>query len=105
MKVWVCSGGCINGEDIDNLFAEQTVTLVDEAQERNDDNLMFDTGFLMSKKLRLKRDACKNKGVRRCKIAEWDNFQAMIDAVTELAARLQAQEQEDVIWKKIQSCL
>ncbi|GKA05970.1 putative ribonuclease H-like domain-containing protein, partial [Tanacetum coccineum] len=32
------------GRKIDNLYADAKVTLVNEAQERNDDNLMFDTG-------------------------------------------------------------
>ncbi|GKA37108.1 hypothetical protein Tco_0723673 [Tanacetum coccineum] len=38
-------------------------------------------------------------------IAEWDNVKAMIDADYDLAARLQAQEQEELTVEKSQSCL
>ncbi|GJW20082.1 hypothetical protein Tco_0030704 [Tanacetum coccineum] len=40
------------GRKIADLDADAEVTLVDEAQERNDDNLMFDTGALISRKSR-----------------------------------------------------
>ncbi|GKE84277.1 hypothetical protein Tco_1558019, partial [Tanacetum coccineum] len=38
--------------------------------------------------------------VEDANIAEWDNVQAMIDADYELAARLQAQEQEELTIKE-----
>ncbi|GJZ45943.1 hypothetical protein Tco_0593539 [Tanacetum coccineum] len=86
------------------------VTLVDEAQGRNDDNLMFDTRVLYEQEVEVEKvvsaaevttvreeeEACKTKSKEDANIIEWDIFQAMIDAYYELAARLHAQEQEYV---------
>ncbi|GJT03599.1 putative ribonuclease H-like domain-containing protein [Tanacetum coccineum] len=114
---------------IDNLYANAKVTLVNEAQERNDDKLMFDTRVFDEQEVEVEKvvstaefyyavlhlqtvdeltlaqtlieiKAAKPKAVTT---AATRTKNSMIDAVTELAARLQAQEQEDVIWKKIQS--
>ncbi|GJW87758.1 hypothetical protein Tco_0163098 [Tanacetum coccineum] len=84
------------------------VTLVDEAQGRNDDNLMFDTRVLYEQEVEVEKvvsaaevttvreeeEACKTKSKEDANILEWDIFQAMIDADYELAIRLQAHEQE-----------
>ncbi|GJU18783.1 hypothetical protein Tco_1146749 [Tanacetum coccineum] len=103
---------------------DEEVTLVNEAQERNDDNLMFDTRTLIKIKAAKPKAVTtaattttttvtrpKARGVvvqepkeeklakqreEDANIAEWDNVQAMIDADYELATRLQAQEQEEL---------
>ncbi|GJU73831.1 hypothetical protein Tco_1265236 [Tanacetum coccineum] len=128
-----------------DLDADAEVTLVDEAQGRNDDNLMFDIGVLYEQEVEVEKVVStaevttvsattttideltlaqtlieiktakpmavttattavtrpKARGVvvqepKDANIAEWDNVQAMIDADYELAARLQAQEQEEL---------
>ncbi|GKA77482.1 hypothetical protein Tco_0783943 [Tanacetum coccineum] len=43
------------GRKIDDLDADVKVTLVDEAQERNDDNLMFDTGVFDEQEVEVKK--------------------------------------------------
>ncbi|GJY53582.1 hypothetical protein Tco_0445246 [Tanacetum coccineum] len=43
------------GRKIDDLDADAEVTLVDEAQERNDDNLMFDTGVLDEQEVKVEK--------------------------------------------------
>ncbi|GJZ46645.1 uncharacterized mitochondrial protein-like protein, partial [Tanacetum coccineum] len=144
---------------ITDLDADVEVTLVDEAQGRIDDNLIFDTGVFDEQEVEVEKEvstaevttvsattttvdeltlaqtlieikAAKPKAVTTAattttnavtrpkargvlnaeleeekklakqreedaNIAEWDNVQAMIDADYELAARLQAQEQEE----------
>ncbi|GJZ05654.1 hypothetical protein Tco_0539447 [Tanacetum coccineum] len=155
------------GRKIADLDADAEVTLVDEAQGRNDDYLMFDTGVLDEQEVEVEKvvstaevttasattttvdeltlaqtlieiKAAKPKAITTAatitttsvtrpkargvvcqepkelkaeleeeerlarkkeedaNIAEWDNVQAMIDADYELAARLQAQEQEEL---------
>ncbi|GJX21341.1 hypothetical protein Tco_0224018 [Tanacetum coccineum] len=44
-----------HGRKIDDLDADVEVTLVDEAQERNDDKLMFDTGVLDEQEVKVKK--------------------------------------------------
>ncbi|GKB44636.1 hypothetical protein Tco_0889578 [Tanacetum coccineum] len=132
---------------------DEEVTLVEEAQGRNDDNLMFDTGVFDEQEVEVEKvvstaevtavsatttvdeltlaqtlieiKAAKPKAVTTAftrpkargfvlnveleeeeklakqreeyaNIDEWDNVQAMIDADYELAARLQAQEHEEL---------
>ncbi|GKB86014.1 hypothetical protein Tco_0958286 [Tanacetum coccineum] len=110
------------GRKIADLDADAEVTLVDEAQGRNDDYLMFDIRVLDEQKVKVEKTlieikAAKPKAITTAatttitavtrpkargveeedaNIAEWDNVQAMIDVDYELAARLQAQEQEDL---------
>ncbi|GJY36369.1 hypothetical protein Tco_0421747 [Tanacetum coccineum] len=109
------------GRKIVDIDADEETTLIDDTQGRNDDNLMFDTGVLdeqevkvekkdqilideeIAQKLQeeLKAELEEEERLTRQKeedenIAEWDNVQAMIDATYELAARLQAQEQEEL---------
>ncbi|GKD40121.1 hypothetical protein Tco_1260328 [Tanacetum coccineum] len=43
------------GRKIDDLDVNAEVTLVDEAQERNDDNLMFDTGVLDKQEVKVEK--------------------------------------------------
>ncbi|GJZ81765.1 hypothetical protein Tco_0646759 [Tanacetum coccineum] len=43
------------GRKIANLDADAEVTLVDEAQKRNDDNLMFDTGVLDDQEVKVEK--------------------------------------------------
>ncbi|GKE75340.1 hypothetical protein Tco_1537381, partial [Tanacetum coccineum] len=155
-----------HGRKIVNPNADAEVTLVDESQERNDDNIMFDARVLDDQEVevekvvstakvttvsattttideltlaqtlikikaakpkavtiaatittiavtRPKARGAEDKGKEKnakleeeerlarqkeedANIAEWDNVQAMIDADYELAARLQAQEQEEL---------
>ncbi|GKB56264.1 hypothetical protein Tco_0912450 [Tanacetum coccineum] len=148
------------GRKIADLDADVEITLVNEAQGRNDDNLMFNTGVFDKQEVEVKKavstaevttvsattttideltlaqtsieiKATKPKAITTAatitttavtrpkargvvvqepkeeklakqrnedaNIAEWDNVQAMIDADYELAARLQAQEQEELI--------
>ncbi|GKD23559.1 hypothetical protein Tco_1225262, partial [Tanacetum coccineum] len=116
------------GRKIADLDADAEVTLVDEAQRMNDDNLMFDTGVFDEHEVEVEQiKAAKPKSVttaattavtrpkareavvqepkeeklakqreKDANIVEWDNVQAMIDADYKLAARLQAQEQEEL---------
>ncbi|GJX14864.1 hypothetical protein Tco_0206622, partial [Tanacetum coccineum] len=96
-----------------DLDADAEVTLVDEAQERNDDNLIFDTGVFdkeevevekeVAQKLQAQLDAeleeeekIARQREKDANIAKWDNVQAMMDADYELAARLQAEEQGEL---------
>ncbi|GKB28762.1 hypothetical protein Tco_0868163 [Tanacetum coccineum] len=139
---------------ITNIDADEEVTLIDETQGKNDDNLMFDTRVLDEQEVEVEKTlieikAAKPKAVTTAatttttdvtrpkargvivqepkiaqrlqeelqaeleeeerlarqkvedaNIAEWDNVQAMIDADYELAARLQAQEQEELTIKE-----
>ncbi|GJX23502.1 hypothetical protein Tco_0227947 [Tanacetum coccineum] len=162
------------GKKITDIDADEEVTLIDETQGRNDDNLMFDTGVLDDQEVEVEKvvstaevttasatpttvdeltlaqtlieikaakpkavttaatttttvvtrpkargvvvqepsefttitsqpsqlPQAKDKGKAKMEedanIAEWDNVQAIIDANYELAARLQAQEQEEL---------
>ncbi|GKG26079.1 hypothetical protein Tco_0399225, partial [Tanacetum coccineum] len=43
------------GRKIVDLDADAEVTLVDEAQERNDDNLMFDTGVFNEEEVEVEK--------------------------------------------------
>ncbi|GJQ99429.1 hypothetical protein Tco_0522414 [Tanacetum coccineum] len=70
------------GRKITDLDADAKVTLVDETQEMNDDNLMFDTGVL--------------KEQERSAEKEDYNHTAMMEADFELAQRLQAEEQGEI---------
>ncbi|GJV83456.1 hypothetical protein Tco_1523354 [Tanacetum coccineum] len=119
---------------IDDIDPDKEVTLIDETQGRNDDNLMFNTRVLDEQKVEVEKvvsiaevttasatkttideltlaqtlieiKAAKSKAVTtdatttttavtRPKARGVDNVQAMIDVDYELAARLQAQEQE-----------
>ncbi|GKE38584.1 hypothetical protein Tco_1461989 [Tanacetum coccineum] len=104
---------------ITDLDADAEVTLVDEAQGRNDDNLMFDTGVLYEQEVEVEKTLIeikaskpkavttaattavtrpKARGVVVQEPSEFtkDNVQAMIDADYELVTRLQAQEQEEL---------
>ncbi|GJX16456.1 hypothetical protein Tco_0217288, partial [Tanacetum coccineum] len=51
------------GRKIADLDVDAEVTLVDEAQERNDDNLMFDTGVLDEQETLIEIKAAKPKAV------------------------------------------
>ncbi|GJT08619.1 hypothetical protein Tco_0843081 [Tanacetum coccineum] len=78
---------------------------------RNADNLMFDTGVFYDQEVKVEKivsnaevTIAKEKLAKQreedANIVEWDNVQAMIDANYELAARLQAQEQEELTVKE-----
>ncbi|GJZ82946.1 putative ribonuclease H-like domain-containing protein [Tanacetum coccineum] len=156
------------GRKIADIDADKEVTLIDETQGRNDDNLMFDTGVLDEQEVEVEKVVSsaevttasatttttvdeltlaktlieikeakpkavttaatttttavtrpKARGVvvqepteleeeerlarqkeEDANIAEWDNVQAMINADNELAARLQAQDQEELTIEK-----
>ncbi|GJS43376.1 ribonuclease H-like domain-containing protein [Tanacetum coccineum] len=53
----VRKGGCIQirGRKIEDLDADTEVTLVNETQEMNDDNLMFDTGVLEEQEIKFEK--------------------------------------------------
>ncbi|GKB46166.1 putative ribonuclease H-like domain-containing protein [Tanacetum coccineum] len=96
---------------------DEDVTLVDETQGRNDEE-MFDTGILDGEEVFAEQDVVEKevsivevttdnveleeeeKLARQRKedanIAKWDNVQAIMDADYELAARLQAEEQGEL---------
>ncbi|GJT40529.1 ribonuclease H-like domain-containing protein [Tanacetum coccineum] len=85
------------GRKIADIDANAEVTLVDETQGRNDEE-MFDTAQLDAEleeeeKLARQREEDVN-------IAEWDNVQAIMDADYELAARLQTEEQGELTIKR-----
>ncbi|GKD18583.1 hypothetical protein Tco_1207741 [Tanacetum coccineum] len=125
------------GRKIADLDADAEVTLVDDAQERNDDNLIATTttvdeltlaqslikikvakpkavtttttaitrpkarGVVVQEPTQLNAELEEEEKLTKqrekdANIVEWDNVQAMIDADCELAARLQAQEQEEL---------
>ncbi|GJU00565.1 hypothetical protein Tco_1110903 [Tanacetum coccineum] len=109
------------GRKIADLDADAEVTLVSEAYERNDDNLMFDIGVLDEHEFKVeKKDQIlvdeeiaqrlqeelqaeleEEERLARQKEEEdnlisWDNTQAMMEVDYELAQRLQAEEQGEL---------
>ncbi|GJZ93284.1 hypothetical protein Tco_0665349 [Tanacetum coccineum] len=110
------------GRKMANIDADAEVTLIDETQGRNDDNLMFDTGVLDEQEVEVEKTLIeikdakpKVKGVmiqepteleeeerfakqreEDANIFEWDDVQAMMNAHYELAARLQAEEKGEL---------
>ncbi|GJR82041.1 putative ribonuclease H-like domain-containing protein [Tanacetum coccineum] len=67
------------GRKIEDLDADAEVTLVDETQEMNDDNLMFDTGVLEEQEIEF--DLGKKEEEPTSPLIEsWDNTKAMMEA-------------------------
>ncbi|GJX97526.1 hypothetical protein Tco_0353324 [Tanacetum coccineum] len=77
------------GRKIADIDADAEVTLIDETQGRNDDNLMFDTSELEEEE-RLTRQ--KEEEANIALIESWDNTQAMMDADYQMAEQLQPSE-------------
>ncbi|GJS26932.1 hypothetical protein Tco_0487552 [Tanacetum coccineum] len=53
-----------HGRKIADLDADEEVTLIDEAQEINDDNLMFDTGVFYGQEVEVKKTLIEIKAVK-----------------------------------------
>ncbi|GKB61371.1 hypothetical protein Tco_0917557 [Tanacetum coccineum] len=104
------------GRKIADIDADVELTLIDETQGRNDDNLMFDTGVLDEQEVEVEKVVStaevtietelkeeeerltrqKEKEVNIALIESWDNTQAMIDADYQMAQQLQVEEQEQL---------
>ncbi|GJW91945.1 ribonuclease H-like domain-containing protein [Tanacetum coccineum] len=79
------------GRKIVDLDADAEVTLIDETQERYDEEILFDA----EEQAELEKErVVQEEASRATIIEELDSIQAMIDADEQLAARLQAKEQE-----------
>ncbi|GJU32570.1 hypothetical protein Tco_1176159 [Tanacetum coccineum] len=96
------SRGCIQtGEENADIDADEEVTLIDETQGRNDDNLINCSKIQEELQDELEEEErLERQKEEDANIAEWDNVQAMMDADYELAARLQAEEQGELTIKE-----
>ncbi|GKC48979.1 hypothetical protein Tco_1071724, partial [Tanacetum coccineum] len=111
------------GRKIADIDADAEVTLIDETQGRNDDNLMFDTCVLDEHEVKVEKIVIllkllpkvalnlqaqlqakleeeerltrqKEEEANIALIESWDNTQAMMDVDYQMAQQLQAEEQE-----------
>ncbi|GJR56514.1 hypothetical protein Tco_1407035 [Tanacetum coccineum] len=91
------------GRSIEDIDAYVVVTLVDETQERQDEDLMFDTRVLDDDEMFVKAIIKEEKLARKQEeqdnitlIESWDNTKAMMEADFKLAQRLQTEEQGEI---------
>ncbi|GJY56080.1 putative ribonuclease H-like domain-containing protein, partial [Tanacetum coccineum] len=107
------------GWKIADINADAEVTLIDETQGRNDDNLMFNTGVLDEQEVEVEKVVSTAEVTTKTELEEeerltrqkeeeanisliesWDNTQAMMDADYQMAQQLQAEEQEQLSIKE-----
>ncbi|GJR58138.1 hypothetical protein Tco_1500300 [Tanacetum coccineum] len=98
------------GRKIDNLDADLEVTLVDEAQGRNDDNLMFDTGAKDKGKEKMiePEKPLKNKDQILIDEEIAQKLQAQLNAELEEEEKLAKQREEDANiaeWDNVQAMI
>nr|GEV09394.1 retrovirus-related Pol polyprotein from transposon TNT 1-94 [Tanacetum cinerariifolium] len=104
-----------HGRMIDDLDADERVTLVDKTQGRNDQD-MFDTSILNDEEVVAKKevstaDPVPTAGEVVTTDGVEDNTQAMMDADYELAARLQKEKREKALeaniakWDDVQAIM
>ncbi|GJY07150.1 putative ribonuclease H-like domain-containing protein, partial [Tanacetum coccineum] len=75
---------------------DEEITLVNEAQERNNDNLMFDTRVFDEQEVEVEKVVSTAEVTTAISTTTTDNTQAMMEADYELAQRLQAEEQGEL---------
>ncbi|GJU68323.1 hypothetical protein Tco_1254582 [Tanacetum coccineum] len=85
------------GKKIADIDANAEVTLIDETQGKNKDNLMFDTGVLDDQEVKVEKRIAREKEEANIALnAQWNDIQDKVETDYELAQRLQAEEQEEL---------